>query len=86
LAVPAAIEFMAAHDWESVRARCHELLRGLRAVPLLKPTCPDSTEWYLQMATFELPACNAGELKRRLYPDGVPQERVYGMASFAARK
>jgi hypothetical protein len=28
---------------------------------------------------------NVRELKRRLYPDGVPQERVFGLASFAAR-
>ncbi|MBN1657793.1 MAG: hypothetical protein JXA93_05295 [Anaerolineae bacterium] len=67
LSVPAAIQFQAEHDWPSVRARCHELLRELRAVPFLKPTCPDSTEWYAQMATFELPLCDAGELKRRLY-------------------
>jgi len=69
LSVPAAIEFQAEHDWPSVRARCHELLRGLRDVPRLKPTCPDSTDWYVQMAAFELPPCDAGELKRRLYDE-----------------
>lgn len=69
LSVPAAIQFQAEHDWLSVRARCRELLRDLRSVPFLMPTCPDSPAWYMQMATFELPACDAGELKRRLYDD-----------------
>jgi isopenicillin-N epimerase len=69
LSVPAAIQFQAEHDWDSVRARCHELLRELRDVPFLRPTCPDLPEWYMQMATFELPACDAGELKRRLYDE-----------------
>ncbi|MBN1137180.1 MAG: aminotransferase, partial [Anaerolineae bacterium] len=41
----------------------------LRDVPFLKPVSPDSPEWYAQMATFELPVCDAGELKRRLYDD-----------------
>jgi isopenicillin-N epimerase len=44
-------------------------LRELRAVPFLKPVSPDSTEWYVQMAAFELPPCDAAELKRRLYDD-----------------
>ena len=75
LTVPAAIEFMAAHEWERVRVRCHELLRGLpgeahlRGAPHLKRICPDSAEWYAQMAAFELPACDAGALKRRLYDE-----------------
>ena len=58
LPVPAAIQFQADHDWPSVRARCHELLRELRDVPFLRPVSPDSTDWYIQMAAFELPACD----------------------------
>jgi isopenicillin-N epimerase len=69
LSVPAAIEFQAEYGWDNVRAQCHELLRELRVVPFLKPVSPDSTEWYVQMAAFELPACDAAELKRRLYDD-----------------
>jgi len=69
LSVPAAIQFQTEHDWTTARACCHELLRTVRTVPFLKPTCPDSTDWYAQMAAFELPACDAGELKRRLYDE-----------------
>jgi isopenicillin-N epimerase len=71
LSVLAAIEFQAEHDWPRVRAECHELLREVRrrvveltGVPLI---CPDSPEWYAQMAAFPLPACDAAVLQRQLY-------------------
>jgi isopenicillin-N epimerase len=35
----------------------------------LKPICPDSPAWYAQMATILLPACDAEELRRRLYDE-----------------
>ena len=73
LAVPAALRFMAAHDWPRVQARCHALLRqarqALQALTGLPQICPDSAEWYAQMATLPLPACDAGRLKRRLYDE-----------------
>jgi isopenicillin-N epimerase len=73
LSVPAAIQFQAEHDWSRVRAECHELLREARlrieALTGLPPICPDSPEWYAQMAAFPLPVCDAAALHRRLYEE-----------------
>lgn len=73
LSVPAAIQFQAERDWPAVRRECHALLRSARQamtdVTGLAPICPDSAEWYVQMASFPLPACDAGVLKRRLYDE-----------------
>jgi isopenicillin-N epimerase len=35
----------------------------------LPPICPDSSEWYAQMAAFLLPPCDAMSLQRRLYDE-----------------
>ncbi len=71
LAVPEAIRFCAAHDWARVRAECHRLVRHAReaigALTGLPPICPDSPDWFAQMATVPLPACDAPTLKARLY-------------------
>jgi isopenicillin-N epimerase len=60
LAVPAAIDFQAAHDWPTVRQACHELLRRARAALLdllgTEALHPDDPAWYAQMLTVELPA------------------------------
>lgn len=73
LSVPAAIEFEAVHDWPQVRQECHELARYARQaigeLTGLEQICPDSPEWYAQMATIPLPSCDAEELKRRLYDE-----------------
>jgi isopenicillin-N epimerase len=73
LSVPAAIDFQAEHDWPAVRAGCHELLRDARRrieeLTGLPPICPDSLEWYAQMAAFPLPTCDAAVLQRRLYDE-----------------
>jgi isopenicillin-N epimerase len=73
LSVPGAIQFQAEHDWPRVREECHELVRYARqaigGLTGLEQICPDSAEWYAQMATLPLPACNADELKRRLYEE-----------------
>ncbi|HNS50305.1 MAG TPA: aminotransferase class V-fold PLP-dependent enzyme [Anaerolineae bacterium] len=73
LSVPAAIQFQAEHDWPRVRAECHELLREARrrieALTGLPGICPDSPEWYAQMAALPLPPCDAGALQRRLYDE-----------------
>jgi selenocysteine lyase/cysteine desulfurase len=73
LSVPAAIQFQAEHDWPRVRAECHELLREARwrveELTGLPSICPDSPEWFAQMAAFPLPACDAGMLQRRLYDE-----------------
>ena len=84
LSVPAAIQFQAEHDWPRVQAECHELLREARGrvvgaglVPAqgdhkgrpYEPICPDSPEWYAQMAAFPLPPCDGAALQRRLYDE-----------------
>jgi len=73
LSVPAAIEFQRANDWAKVRAECHELARLARSlVGCLsgKPALTaDSPEWFAQMATIPLPACDVGELKARLWDE-----------------
>jgi len=73
LSVPAAIAFQTEHNWPQVQHRCHELVRHARRaiaeITGLEPICPDSPEWYVQMATIPLPPCDAEELKRRLYEE-----------------
>ena len=73
LSVPAAIQFQAGHGWPRVRQECHELLREARQrieeLTGLPPICPDSPEWYAQMAAFPLPKCDGATLQRRLYDE-----------------
>jgi isopenicillin-N epimerase len=73
LAVPAAIQFQTDHDWLRARSECHELLREARRrfydLTGLPPICPDSTDWYVQMASFPLPPCDGAQFQRRLYDD-----------------
>jgi isopenicillin-N epimerase len=84
LAIPAAIDFQAEHDWPQVRAECHELLRDARRhveeLTGLPGICPDKDltglgdlsclhAWYAQMASLPLPACDAAALQRRLYDE-----------------
>jgi isopenicillin-N epimerase len=74
LAVPDAIQFQAKHDWDSVRATAHELLRyaqreicELSGLPALHP---DDKAWFAQMGTAPLPVeSDLGKLKTRLYDD-----------------
>lgn len=72
LSVPAAIDFQAAHDWDTVRLRCHQLAadtrRRLTALTGLEPL-QTSDDWFGQMVTLPLPPCDADALKRRLYDD-----------------
>lgn len=70
LSVPAAIRFMAEHDWSSVRAGCHALLyeigKRLSAFTGLPSLSPLTKDWCAQMAAFPLPACDASVLQNRL--------------------
>src|SRR5262245_11860393 len=89
LAVPAAIDFQAEHDWDAVRARCHELaVRAVRELTALglEPFAEADDE-YAQMVSFRLPPCDADELGRILFHEhrievlaqawrGVPTLRV----------
>jgi len=73
LSVPAAIKFMAQHDWPQVRLECHELVRYARErvseLTGLPPVTPDSFEWFAQMASLPIPQCDLDALKRRLYDE-----------------
>jgi isopenicillin-N epimerase len=71
LTTPAALEFFRAHCWDEQRARCHVLAQYARtritALTGLPPLSPDSPEWYAQMVTLPLPACDAAQVKARLW-------------------
>ena len=71
--MPAAIEFQQAHDWDAVRARCHDLARQCRQRLAdrfgLPPISPDSSDWFAQMVVAPLPPCDVASLKTRLYDD-----------------
>jgi isopenicillin-N epimerase len=73
LAVPAAIRFAEGHDWPAVQDACHALLISARqrlgALFGLDQLTPDSRQWFVQMALAPAPACDAGELHRRLYEE-----------------
>ncbi|MBL8147547.1 MAG: aminotransferase class V-fold PLP-dependent enzyme [Anaerolineae bacterium] len=94
LATPAALAFQQEHDWESVRAACHELAvvagRALADVSGSPPLTPDGA-WLGQMAAAELPVQPelASAIKTRLYdvhrieiPIVVWQGRVFIRVSF----
>jgi isopenicillin-N epimerase len=81
LSVPAAIRFLAEHDWDEVRSRCHGLAveAGRRLSELGLPELAPDGSWLGQMVAVELPPdCDADGLKTRLY-DGhrveVPVQR-----------
>ena len=71
LAVPAAIEFMAEHDWPELQRACHDLVAIARdrinALTGLAPFTPAGRDWFGQMATVALPACDHEALQRRLF-------------------
>ncbi len=72
LAVPAAIEFQAAHAWDAVRAECHTLVRDTQQricdLAGLPPLHSDGEGWFAQMAAAPLPAStDLAALKTRLY-------------------
>ena len=72
LSVPAAIEFQRAHDWPAVRKRCRELLVAAREavarITGMPQVCPDSRDWFEQMAVVELPrGTDRAATKRTLY-------------------
>jgi isopenicillin-N epimerase len=72
LATPAAIRFQAEHDWDAVRARCHELAREARSRVArrwgLPPVCPDSPGWFSQMIALPVPH-DGPMLRQRLWED-----------------
>jgi isopenicillin-N epimerase len=73
LAVPAAIQFMEEHDWETVRCECHKLLRQaieqICELTDLPPLYPLDSEFYSQMGIAPLPISDLARLKSRLYDE-----------------
>ncbi|HUG10355.1 MAG TPA: aminotransferase class V-fold PLP-dependent enzyme [Opitutaceae bacterium] len=72
LSVPAAIAFQREKNWPAVRERCRELLAGAREavarVTCMPQICPDSPDWFTQMAVLELPPGTDGaKLQHELY-------------------
>ncbi len=70
LSVPAAIAFQAAHNWDTVRARCHGLaVAGQRRVEALTGiAAPVPTGSFAQMALCEMPSgTDPAALKTALY-------------------
>jgi isopenicillin-N epimerase len=71
LAVPAALDFEARHNWPAVRARCHALAaHGLHTLTErhgLAPIAQDD-DW-AQMVAIPVPAQEPEALRRRLYDE-----------------
>ncbi|MBU0510898.1 MAG: aminotransferase class V-fold PLP-dependent enzyme [Chloroflexi bacterium] len=71
LSVPAAIEFHAQNQWDTVRERCHQLAiitrQRINALTGLPSICPDS--WLGQMFAARLPDVDVAQVKTRLYEE-----------------
>jgi isopenicillin-N epimerase len=65
LTMPAAIDWLDAHDWESVRERCRTLAASAPGRLGLEPLGPAG----LQMISMRLPKDARGDLKERLYDE-----------------
>lgn len=71
LAVPDAIAYQAARDWDAQRRRCHDLASEARTlladVTGEEPLAPDSPEWFCQMVASLAPVGVTPELGLRLF-------------------
>jgi isopenicillin-N epimerase len=71
LSVPEAIGYQQERGWSTVRRECHQLARlarlGMTEITGIEPLAADDSDWFVQMATMPLPACDAAALKQRLY-------------------
>lgn len=82
LTVPTAIWFQRSRDWTAVRSRCRTMLSATRERLLriagTPPICPDSPEWFIQMAAVELPTDgDPSQIQSRLYRDYRIEVPVY---------
>jgi isopenicillin-N epimerase len=79
LSVPAALDWLAARDWETVRERCRRLVREARdrlaEVTGLEPLAPD--DFNAQMASVPLPPGYGKELQARLFDERRVEVPVY---------
>lgn len=72
LSVPAAIDFQAQYHWPEVRQACHNLAvtarRRVAELTGIAPICPESPDWFAQMALLPIPA-PALDVHRRLWDE-----------------
>jgi isopenicillin-N epimerase len=68
LAVPAAIDFQAAHGWDAVRVRCHALatLAAQELSGLGLESLPEDDAEFVQMIAFRMPPCDPEHVTLRL--------------------
>ncbi len=74
LAVPAAIEFQAKHQWDTVRIACHELAKDAQKriceLTGLAPLHSSTDIWFAQLSAATLPTdTDLAALKSRLYDE-----------------
>ena len=70
LTVPAAIDFQQRHNWEQVRADCHDLARLTQAQLCdCFELAPLSRDRFAQMVTIPLPECDVAAVQKRLYEE-----------------
>lgn len=71
LATPDAIHFQQQHNWNQVRACCHDLaIETMERIGELTGLAPlAAPQFFGQMVAVPLPDCDEVELKRRLYDD-----------------
>jgi isopenicillin-N epimerase len=69
LAVPAAIDFQAEHDWDAVRERCRALAERARIEIASLTGIEPQPGQNLQMVSVPLPPCDPKSLQRRLHDD-----------------
>jgi isopenicillin-N epimerase len=70
LTVPTAIEWQRDHDWDAVRARCHDLTRRAASELGLESVVPGRRhDLFGQMVTLRLPDSTPPDLKERLYEE-----------------
>lgn len=71
LSVPAAIDFLARHNWSAVREQCRQLATATKqrlcALPGVQALYPDDKNMYFQFFAVQLPPCDTGLLKKQLY-------------------
>ena len=68
LTVPDAIDFLHEHDWDKVRARCHQLAARTQAEICARyGLWPLSCDHFAQMVTIPLPDCDIVKVKEELY-------------------
>ena len=95
LSVFDSIAFMQDNDWPAVQARCRQMAVHTRnricELTGLAPICPDSTDWFSQFFSAELPIRDAVGFKQALYDRYRVQapiiewgDKVYIRASFQA--